>query len=200
MKYELPKLDFAYNALEPHIDQETMIIHHTMHHQKYIDNFNAAVENSELEGKAPERIFPFISTVPDAIARNAGQTFNHSFFWKSLIPNGITAPAGAIAEAINSQFGSFNEFKERFADMAAAQFGSGWAWLIRENKKLDMASTPNHINPLMDISEMKGKPLFCLDVWEHAYYLKYKNRRVDFIDAFWNVLNWEEVNRLYLES
>ncbi len=194
MKYELPDLHYAYDALEPYIDEETMIIHHTKHHQKYIDNFNAAIDNTEFQGKSPEQIFPSISGAPDVVARNAGQSFNHSFFWKSLTPIGKKEPKGAIANSISEQFGSFLEFKDKFASVAAALFGSGWAWLIIENDKLSITSTPNHINPLMDIAEHKGKPLFCLDVWEHAYYLKYQNRRVDFIDAFWNVLDWETVN------
>ena len=199
MSYELPGLDYAYDALEPYIDEETMVIHHTKHHQKYVDKFNAAVENTKLDGKSPEEIFPVISTVPDAVARNAGQTYNHNLFWKSMARDENTEPVGKLSDAINEHFGSFSGFREAFADAAAGQFGSGWAWLIRDNGRLVITTTPNHVNPLMDIAEAQGKPLFCLDVWEHAYYLKYRNKRTDFIDAFWNVLNWEEANRLFTE-
>lgn len=197
MKYELPKLDYAYDALEPYIDEETMRIHHTKHHQKYIDNFNEAVKNTKVEGLAPEEIFLRASKVPDAVAKNAGQTFNHTMFWKSLSPDSHTTPDDDLTDALNKYFGGFQEFKNRFSTFATATFGSGWTWLISKNGKLAITSTSNHINPLMDVAEEQGTPLFCIDVWEHAYYLKYRNKRADYVEAFWNVLNWKEVNRLF---
>lgn len=193
MKIELPTLDYSYDALEPYIDEETMKIHHTKHHQKYVDKYNSAIENTEWEGKTPEEIFPIISKVPFSVASNAGQVYNHNLFWKSMTPDSKKEPEGDLAEAIKNEFGNFDNFKQKFSEVAASQFGSGWAWLIKNNDKVLITSTSNHINPLMDVAETKGKPLFCIDVWEHAYYLKYKNKRPDFIDAFWNVVNWNEI-------
>lgn len=197
MAYELLKPDYSYDALEPYIDKETMEIHHTKHHQKYVDKFNEALEDTRWQGKTPEEIFPDISSVPDNIANNAGQVYNHNLFWKSMSPNTPGKPEGLLARTIDEQYGSFNKFQEKFSKVAATQFGSGWAWLIRKDDSLLIASTSNHINPLMDISETRGEPLFCLDVWEHAYYLKYRNKRPDFIDAFWNIINWEDISNSF---
>jgi len=197
MNYNLPELDFKYDALEPYMDEETVRIHHTKHHQKYVNNFNEAIKNTDLSDSTPEKLFPGISQVPDAVAKNAGQSFNHSMFWKSLSPKAKKKPGGDLAKAIARDFESLDLFINRFNTIAAATFGSGWAWLIDTGEKLDIVSTSNHINPLMDISEEQGKPLFCVDVWEHAYYLKYKNKRTDYLEAIWNILNWDEVEKQY---
>jgi len=193
MSYQLPELTFAYDALEPYMDEETVRIHHTRHHQKYVDNFNEAVKNTPMEEESLEEIFPRISRIPDAVAKNAGQVFNHSLFWRSLKPNGRKEPTGALADAIVEEFGDFLTFKKQFNSIAAATFGSGWAWLVKKGGRIQITSTSNHINPLMDVAEEKGKPLFCVDVWEHAYYLKYQNKRADYLDEIWNILNWEEI-------
>lgn len=190
MKIELPELQYSYDALEPYIDEETMKIHHTKHHKKYVEKYKAAVQDTELEGKPLNEIFPMISKVPFPVASNGGQVYNHNLFWRSMAPGSKKEPEGALAEAITKEFGSFDTFKEKFSEIAATQFGSGWAWLISNDGKVSITSTSNHINPLMDIAETRGKPLFCIDVWEHAYYLKYKNKRPDFIKAFWNLVNW----------
>ena len=195
MTYNLPELNYAYDALEPHMDEETVRIHYTKHHQKYVDKFNDAVKGTLIEGDRLEDIFPRISLLPDAVAKNAGQAFNHTMFWRSLTPDGKTEPSGALAVAIEKEFGSFPEFRKQFNTTAAATFGSGWAWLIKQDDRLQITSTSNHINPLMDVAEMPGKPLFCIDVWEHAYYLKYQNKRPDYLDALWHILNWEEIER-----
>ncbi len=200
MDYKLVKLDYSYDALEPYIDKETMEIHHSKHHQKYVDKFNDAVKGTNWESKAPEDIFPEISSVDYGIATNAGQVYNHNLFWKSMAPDSSGKPDGPLAESINKHFGSFKKFQEEFSQAAATQFGSGWAWLIKDNDNLFISSTSNHINPLMDIAETKGLPLFCIDVWEHAYYLKYKNKRPDFIEAFWNLVNWEEIKSRFNRS
>ena len=197
MTYTLSELDYDYNALEPAIDEETLRIHHTRHHQGYVDKFNKAVEGTGWEGNDPEDIFPEISKVPDAIARNAGQVYNHHRFWKSMTPDAKEKPEGDLLAAIESEFGRFENFKKTFADAAANQFGSGWAWLIKDGDQLAVIATPNHINPLMDLAERKGEPLLCIDVWEHAYYLKYQNKRADFIEAFWGVVNWDEASRQF---
>ncbi len=197
MNYTLPKLDFQYDALEPYMDEATVKIHHTKHHQKYVDNFNEAIKNAELFDSTPEKIFPSISQVPDAVAKNAGQAFNHSMFWKSLSPNAKKGPGEDLEKAIVRDFESLNLFKDLFMSEAAATFGSGWAWLIDTGNKLEIVSTSNHINPLMDIADEQGKPLFCIDVWEHAYYLKYQNKRPDYLEAIWNILNWDEIEKQY---
>jgi len=197
MVYKLVKPDYSYDALEPYIDKETMEIHHSKHHQKYVDKFNEAVKGTKWEGKDPEDIFPEISSVVDSIAKNAGQVYNHNLFWKSMTPNSPGKPNGQLEATINRQFGSFKKFQEEFSRAAATQFGSGWAWLVKDGNNLLISSTSNHINPLMDIAETKGFPLFCIDVWEHAYYLKYRNKRPDFIEAFWNLVNWEEISQCY---
>ncbi|PKR85081.1 superoxide dismutase SodA [Heyndrickxia camelliae] len=198
MAFELPQLPYAYDALEPHIDKETMNIHHTKHHNTYVTNLNNALQGQdELLSKSVEDLISNLDAVPEAartaVRNNGGGHANHSLFWKLLSPNGGGAPTGALAEAINSKFGSFDKFKEDFAAAAAGRFGSGWAWLVLNNGELEITSTPNQDNPLME-----GKtPLLGLDVWEHAYYLNYQNRRPDYIKAFWNVVNWDEVSKLY---
>lgn len=194
MAFELPKLDFAYDALEPHIDARTMEIHHTKHHAAYTNNLNAAIEGTELASKSIEAILANISEAPVAVRNNGGGFYNHSLFWKVLSPNGGGNPTGELAIAIDKAFGSFDNLKEQFNKAAATRFGSGWAWLIKDaSGALAVTSSPNQDNPLMDIAEVKGTPILGLDVWEHAYYLNYQNRRPDYISAFWNVINWDEV-------
>ncbi len=198
MAYELPELPYAYDALEPHIDKETMNIHHTKHHNTYITNVNAALEgHDDLASKSVEELVSDLDAVPEsirtAVRNNGGGHANHSLFWKLLSPSGGGNPTGALGEAINSKFGSFDEFKEKFAAAGKTRFGSGWAWLVLSNGELEIMSTANQDSPLME-----GKtPLLGLDVWEHAYYLKYQNKRPDYINAFWNVVNWEEVLNRY---
>ncbi|MGG4059451.1 superoxide dismutase SodA [Bacillus licheniformis] len=201
MAYKLPELPYAYDALEPHIDKETMNIHHTKHHNTYVTKLNEAVAGKQdLESKSVEELVANLDAVPEnirtAVRNNGGGHANHSLFWKLLSPNGGGAPTGELAEAINSKFGSFDQFKEDFAAVAAGRFGSGWAWLVVNNGELEITSTPNQDSPLSE-----GKtPILGLDVWEHAYYLNYQNRRPDYIKAFWNVVNWDEVARLYSEA
>ncbi|MDH5160139.1 superoxide dismutase [Bacillus obstructivus] len=198
MAFELPQLPYAYDALEPHIDKETMNIHHTKHHNTYVTNLNAALEgNDELLNKSVEEVIANLDAVPEAkrtaVRNNGGGHANHSLFWKLLSPNGGGEPTGELAEAITKKFGSLDKFKEEFATAAAGRFGSGWAWLVVNNGELEVTSTPNQDNPIME-----GKtPILGLDVWEHAYYLNYQNRRPDYIKAFWNVVNWDEVAKLY---
>jgi len=198
MNFEFPALPYAYNALEPHIDATTMEIHHTKHHKAYYDKFVAAVQGTELESKRLEEIFAAISKAPAAVRNNGGGLYNHSLFWQILSPNGGGAPTGKVAAAINEKWGSFEEFKTKFNDAAANRFGSGWAWLsVGADKKLCVCSSPNQDNPLMDVHDCPGTPIMGLDVWEHAYYLKYQNRRPEYISAFWNLVNWEKVNEFY---
>ncbi|WP_026692887.1 superoxide dismutase SodA [Peribacillus kribbensis] len=201
MAFELPQLPYAYDALEPSIDKETMNIHHTKHHNTYVTNLNNALEgNEELLGKSVEEVISNLDAVPEnvrtAVRNNGGGHANHSLFWQLLSPNGGGEPTGELAEAINSKFGSFENFKEEFAKAATTRFGSGWAWLVVNNGQLEVTSTPNQDNPLME-----GKtPILGLDVWEHAYYLNYQNRRPEYITSFWNVVNWEEVNNRYSQA
>jgi len=191
----LPPLPYAIEALEPHIDKMTMQIHHDKHHNAYVTNLNKAIENTDAEKMTLEEILKNISKYPDAVRNNAGGHYNHSMFWTIMRPNAGGAPTGALAEAINSAFGSFDDFKTKFAAAGTGRFGSGWSWLIKnKDGKLEICSTPNQDNPLMDIAEKKGFPILGLDVWEHAYYLKYQNRRPDYIGAWWNVVNWKEVS------
>lgn len=198
MSFKLPDLAYDYNALEPHIDARTMEIHHSKHHAAYTANFNKAVEAASLEGKTVEEIFAGISSHPAAVRNNGGGFFNHNVFWSVIGPNGGGEPTGELLNAINSAFGSFEEFKSQFSTAAATRFGSGWAWLVKKaDGSLVVTSSPNQDNPLMDVSEVKGTPLLTIDVWEHAYYLNYQNRRPDYIQAFWNVVNWEEVARRF---
>ena len=198
MAFELPKLDYAYDALEPYIDAQTMEIHHTKHHGGYTTKLNAAVEGTDLEGKSIEEILSNVSKHSTAVRNNGGGFFNHNLFWKVMGPNAGGKPEGELLAAIEKKFGSFDDFKETFNNAAATRFGSGWAWLVKkEDGSLEVGSTPNQDNPLMDVSELKGTPILGLDVWEHAYYLKYQNKRPEYIDAFWSVVNWDEVNKLF---
>ncbi|GAB5538364.1 MAG: superoxide dismutase [Salibacteraceae bacterium] len=198
MAFELPQLDYAHDALEPHIDAKTMEIHHGKHHAGYTSKLNAAVEGTDLDGKSIEEILSNLDMNNGAVRNNGGGFYNHRLFWKVMSPNGGGAPSGELAEAINSSFGSFDAFKEKFANAAATQFGSGWAWLcVHEGGKLDVCGTPNQDNPLMPGVGCGGHPILGIDVWEHAYYLNYQNRRPDYISAFWNVVNWEEVSKRY---
>ncbi|UOE95714.1 superoxide dismutase [Alkalihalobacillus sp. LMS39] len=198
MAYELPALPYAANALEPHIDEDTMNIHHGKHHNTYIQKLNAALEgHDELASKSVEDLIKNLDAVPEnirtAVRNNGGGHANHTLFWTLLSPNGGGEPTGELAEAINNTFGSLDSFKEQFANAGANRFGSGWAWLVVNNGELEVTSTPNQDSPVME-----GKtPILGLDVWEHAYYLKYQNRRPDYISAFWNVVNWDEVAKLY---
>lgn len=197
MAFKLPDLPYDFAALEPHIDARTMEIHHDRHHKAYTDNLNKALEGTPNENKSIEEILTNVSSLPMAVRNNGGGYYNHNLFWEVMTPNGGGNPTGAIADAINKAFGSFDAMKEQFANAAATRFGSGWAWLISNNGELKIGSTPNQDNPLMDVSELKGTPVLGLDVWEHAYYLKYQNKRPDYISAWWNVVNWEEVNKRY---
>ena len=201
MNFEFPSLPYAYDALEPHIDKLTMEIHHTKHHRAYFDKFVAAVAGTELESKTLEEIFAGISKAPVAVRNNGGGFFNHNLFWEILSPNGGGQPTGKLAEAIVAKFGSFDEFKTRFNDAAANRFGSGWAWLsVKADNSLCVCSSPNQDNPLMDVHDCQGTPILGLDVWEHAYYLKYQNRRPDYIGAFWSLVNWEKVSENYSKA
>jgi Fe-Mn family superoxide dismutase len=200
MAFTLPALPYAFNALEPHIDARTMEIHHGKHHNAYVTNLNNAIAGTDAEKLSIEDICRNISKYPVAVRNNGGGHYNHSLFWTLLSPS-ATAPTGALADAITSTFTSLDEFKTKFAAAAAGRFGSGWAWLIKDaSGKLAITSTPNQDNPLMDVAEAKGTPLLGLDVWEHAYYLHYQNRRPDYIAAFWNVVNWPEVARRYAQG
>lgn len=197
MLFELPKLSYSYNALEPYIDAATMEIHYTKHHGAYTSNLNAAVTNTTLNGLPIEDILREVSKHSPAIRNNGGGYYNHNLFWELLSPTGGGEPKGELAKAIERSFGSFAEFKEKFSSAAASRFGSGWAWLVATPDGLRVFSTPNQDNPLMDVSEVKGYPILGLDVWEHAYYLKYQNRRSDYIQNFWNVVNWPEAERRF---
>jgi superoxide dismutase, Fe-Mn family len=199
MAFTLPPLPYAYDALEPAIDKETMTFHHDKHHQTYVDNLNKAVDaDPELQGKSLEEIFTSISTAPKAVRNNGGGHWNHSLFWELLAPvDQAGQPSAELAAAIDSDLGGMDKFKEDFNAAGAAQFGSGWAWLIVQNGKLKITSTPNQDNPLMDVVEERGEVILGADVWEHAYYLKYQNRRADYLKSFWSVVNWNKVNALY---
>jgi Fe-Mn family superoxide dismutase len=194
-EFTLPDLPYDYAALEPVIDKMTMEIHHTKHHRAYVDNLNKAVTEYHITGNL-ESIIKGVSKYLPVVRNNAGGHWNHSFFWKIMKPGGGGAPTGKVAEAINGAFGSFDEFKTKLEDAGAKRFGSGWAWLyVDANKKLAIGSTPNQDNPLMDVSDIKGQPVLGVDVWEHAYYLKYQNRRGEYLKSWWNVINWDEVAR-----
>lgn len=198
MSFELPKLPYELNALEPHIDAKTMEIHHGKHHNAYVTNLNAAIEGTDAAGKSLDELMASISKYPAAIRNNGGGHWNHSLFWSVMSPNGGGMPSGKLADAINADLGGFDAFKDAFSKAAATRFGSGWAWLCVENGKLKVCSTPNQDNPLMDVvGDCNGTPILGLDVWEHAYYLNYQNRRPDYISAFFNVINWDEVSRRY---
>lgn len=197
MAFTLPPLPYPSNALEPYIDQQTMEIHHGKHHQAYVTNLNAAIAGTEHENKSLEELLAQVSKLPVAVRNNGGGHWNHTFFWNVMAPNAGGVPTGELAIAINNTFGSFDKFKEEFSKAAISRFGSGWAWLIVADGQLKVFSTPNQDNPLMDVAEHRGTPILGLDVWEHAYYLKYQNRRPEYVAAFWNVINWNEVARLY---
>jgi Fe-Mn family superoxide dismutase len=199
--FELPSLPYAFEALEPHIDARTMEIHHGKHHQAYVNNLNNALkDNADAAGKSIEEILASMSKFPMAVRNNGGGHWNHSLFWQLLSPTGGGLPSGKLADAITASFGSFDAFKEQFNTAATTRFGSGWAWLVLHGDKLVVTSTANQDNPLMDIAEVKGTPILALDVWEHAYYLHYQNRRPDYIGAFWNVVNWEKASALFEEA
>ena len=198
MKFELPKLNYAYDALEPNIDARTMEIHHSKHHNGYTNNLNNAIEGTELEGKTIEEICKS-DNLSAAVQNNGGGYYNHCLFWEILSPNGGGEPNGSVGEAITNKFGSFDNFKDEFSKAAATRFGSGWAWLCVSNGELCVCSTPNQDNPLMK-GYCDGTPILGLDVWEHAYYLNYQNRRPDYINAFFNIINWDKVNELYSQA
>ncbi len=199
MAFTLPPLPYAHDALEPAIDKETMTFHHGKHHQAYVDNLNKAVDaDLALQGRSLEDLFAVMSTLPRAVRNNGGGHWNHTLFWELLAPQGQTgAPSAELAAAIDRDLGGMNAFKTAFNAAGAGQFGSGWAWLILQNGRLKVTSTPNQDNPLMDVADEKGTVVLGADVWEHAYYLKYQNRRADYLAAFWSVVNWNKVNALY---
>ena len=201
MAFELPSLPYAFDALEPSIDTLTMEIHHGKHHAAYVAKLNDAIQGTELENMSINELMSVIGKNSPAVRNNGGGHFNHSLFWTIMSPNGGGSPDGQLADAINAKFGSFEAFKSEFSNAAATRFGSGWAWLcVDPNKELCVCSTPNQDNPMMDIAECPGTPILGLDVWEHAYYLKYQNRRPDYVSAFWDVVNWEEVARRFSEA
>jgi Fe-Mn family superoxide dismutase len=201
MAFELPKLNYAFNALEPHIDAKTMEIHHGKHHQAYVTNLNNAIAGQDAEKLSIEEICKNISKYPMAVRNNGGGHYNHSLFWQIMAPNAGGTPTGEVAKAIDSDLGGFEKFKTDFSQAGATRFGSGWAWLsVKDDGKLCVCSTPNQDNPLMDIAECKGTPILGMDVWEHAYYLNYQNRRPDYMTAFFNVIDWKKVNELYLKA
>jgi len=192
LQFAQVKLPYAYNALEPHIDAQTMEIHYTKHHAAYVKNVNDAIAADKIAFTTEKEFFANASKISAKAKNNGGGVWNHNFFWEVMKPNGGN-PSGKISDAINGSFGSFDKFKEQFSKAAMDRFGSGWAWLVSEGGKLKIGSTANQDNPLMDSSELKGTPLLALDVWEHAYYLKYQNKRADYVGAFWNIINWDEV-------
>lgn len=198
MAHTLPALAYAFDALEPHIDAQTMQIHHDKHHQAYVDNLNKALAGTDGEGKSLEELMANISKYPMAVRNNGGGHWNHTMFWEILGTE--TTLSGELAEAINSTFGSLDGLKEKMNTAGATRFGSGWAWLIVKDGKLEVCSTPNQDNPLMDIAEVKGTPILGIDVWEHAYYLKYQNKRPDYLNAIWNVINWDAVAKRYIAA
>ena len=197
MAFELPKLGYDYSALEPYIDARTMEIHHTKHHAAYTDNLNKALQGSGLEGKNIEEVLKNVSNQPAAVRNNGGGYYNHNLYWKILAPGGAPKPQGALLDALNDAFSSVDNFRDAFVQAALTQFGSGWAWLVLQNNKLVVSSTPNQDNPLMDVAKVQGTPILGVDVWEHAYYLKYQNKRADYVNAFWNLINWDEVTRRF---
>jgi superoxide dismutase, Fe-Mn family len=197
MAHSLPPLPYAFEALEPHIDAQTMQIHHDKHHQAYVDNLNKALAGSDGEGKTLEDLMANISAFPAAVRNNGGGHYNHTLFWTVLGPNAGGQPTGDLGNAINEAFGSLDALKEKMNTAGTTRFGSGWAWLIVKGGKLDVCSTPNQDNPLMDVAEVKGTPILGIDVWEHAYYLKYQNRRPEYLTNIWNVINWQEVEKRY---
>jgi Fe-Mn family superoxide dismutase len=198
MSFELLKLDYAYDALEPKIDARTMEIHHTKHHAAYTNKLNDAVKGTDLEGKTIEEVLAVVDKQPAGVRNNGGGFYNHNLYWKVLTPGGSGEPTGELKTAIERDFGSVDKFKEEFSNAAATRFGSGWAWLVKDNSgKLVVGSTPNQDNPLMPVSDVKGTPILGIDVWEHAYYLNYQNRRPEYISAFWDLINWDVVADLF---
>ena len=197
MAFTLPTLPYAHEALEPHIDTATMQIHHGKHHQAYVDNLNKAIAGTDHENKSIEELVAAAGSISPAVRNNGGGFWNHTFFFESLAAGAEAQPSGELASAINETFGSLDELKEKMNAAGIARFGSGWAWLIAKDGKLEVTSTPNQDNPLMDVAETKGTPLFGIDVWEHAYYLKYQNRRPEYLKAIWNVVNWNKVGERY---
>lgn len=193
MAFTLPDLGYAHDALEPHIDAQTMQIHHGKHHQAYVDNLNKLLEGTDGEGKTLEELMANISAYPAGVRNNGGGHYNHSMFWTILGPNGGGTPSGDLEKAINEAFGSLDALKEKMNQAGATRFGSGWAWLILKDGKLEVTSTPNQDNPLMDVADVKGTPIIGIDVWEHAYYLKYQNRRPEYLGAIWNAIDWNAV-------
>ncbi|MGI8950342.1 MAG: superoxide dismutase [Chitinophagaceae bacterium] len=200
MAFTLPPLPYAYDALEPHIDKLTMQIHHDKHHQAYVDNLNKAIAGTERENESLEELIKNAGSISPAVRNNGGGHWNHSFFWVILAPHAGAAPSGELGDAINAAFGTFDLFKEKFNNAGMTRFGSGWAWLIVKDGKLEISSTPNQDNPLMDVAETKGTPILGADVWEHAYYLKYQNKRAEYLNAFWNVVNWAKVAEYFASS
>lgn len=195
--FELPQLPYDYDALEPHFDETTMKIHHAKHHQAYVDGLNQAVKDTELADQTLEDLLTNVSSAPVAVRNHGGGHYNHSLFWKVLSPQGGGQPSGGLAEHLESEFGSFDEFKKEFTQVALGRFGSGWAWLVVNDGELRVGSTPNQDSPLMDSVDFSGTPILGVDVWEHAYYLHYQNRRADYVEAFWKVVNWSEVEQRY---
>jgi len=200
MAFTLPPLPYPHDALEPYIDARTMEIHHGKHHQAYVDNLNKAISGTPSENKSLEELVKMAGSISPAVRNNGGGHWNHSFFWEILAPKAGGQPSGNVASAINSAFGSFDAFKEKFNNAGLTRFGSGWAWLIVKDGKLEVSSTPNQDNPLMDVAEVKGTPILGADVWEHAYYLKYQNKRADYLNAFWNVVNWKKVEEHFAKA
>jgi len=200
MAFTLPALPYAPEALEPHIDAATMQIHHGKHHQAYVDNLNKAIAGTEHENKTLEQLVADAGKISPAVRNNGGGHWNHTFFWESLTAGSSGKPTGKLGESIDAEFGSFDQFKEKLSQAGMTRFGSGWAWLIEQDGKLVISSTPNQDNPLMDVAEVKGTPILGIDVWEHAYYLKYQNRRADYLAAFWNVINWEIAGKRYEDA
>ncbi len=201
MAFELPALSYATDALEPHIDKTTMEIHHGKHHQAYVDNLNKALTGTDGENQSIEDIQKNVSKYPAPVRNNGGGHFNHTLYWSVMSPDGGGSPSGDLAKAIDEAFGSFDQFKTKFAEAGTTRFGSGWAWLsVSSEGKVQVSSTPNQDNPLMDVADVKGTPILGMDVWEHAYYLKYQNKRPDYIAAFWNVINWDAVAERYAKA
>jgi len=200
MAFSLPPLPFAPEALEPHIDAATMQVHHGKHHQAYVDNLNKAVHGTPHEHINLEDLVKIAGSISPAVRNNGGGHWNHTYFWETLTPGGSQAPTGNLLQAINDAFGSLDGLKEKMNNAGLTRFGSGWAWLISANNKLEVVSTPNQDNPLMDVAEVKGNPILGIDVWEHAYYLKYQNKRADYLNAIWNVINWDRVSERFLLS
>ncbi len=197
MSFELAQLPYAYDALEPMIDARTMEIHHDKHHAAYTTNLNNAVQGTDLEGKSIEELLTGVSSLSVAVRNNGGGFYNHNLYWEIMTPGGAPQPEGDLLKAINDSFESYDNFKDAFTKAALTRFGSGWAWLVKQGDSLVVSSTPNQDNPLMDLADVKGAPILGIDVWEHAYYLKYQNRRPEYVDAFWKVINWDEVAKRF---